>query len=77
MVGYCIKNETADDYTEISGGVTEEDKRLGRQLYLQLGAGDLKNKTALCPRNLFNKVTSQLIIRVPSPVVCVSSDCEF
>ena len=56
MVGYCIKNETADDYTEISGGVTEEDKRLGRQLYLQLGAGDLKNKTALCPRNLFNKV---------------------
>ena len=75
MVGYCIKNETADDYTEISGCVTEEDKRLGRQLYLQLGAGDLKNKTALCPRNLFNKVNIQLIIRVPSPVVCVSSDC--
>jgi len=56
MIGYVIKNETADDYVEISNGITEEDKRLGRQMYLRLGAGDLKNKTALCPRNLFNKV---------------------
>ena len=56
MIGYVIKNETADDYVEIAGGITEDDKRVGRQMYLRLGAGDLKNKTALCPRNLFNKV---------------------
>lgn len=56
MIGYVTKDEGKAHFRmEITDNITPEDLKEGRRRYLMMGAGPLKGRCALTPRNILPK----------------------
>ena len=56
MLGYVMKDQFQEHFRTVDLNVSPEDIAFGTEIFLRFGAGPLKDRTAIDPRNIFDKV---------------------
>ena len=55
MIGYCMKDMPEKHYAHVLHNISDDDIAVGQDQYLMHGAGPLKDRCVLTPKNLFER----------------------